>query len=113
MAASVHDIGTQSSYIIKEAFHDALRRYVRAVLECGEQTEESEMLVRSAYEALLKSGSMDDLAWAQDRLARAVANLDDGEYGLIHAHQANFERMVQALRVQMTINKAGNCVRGR
>ncbi len=92
-----------SSYIIREAFHESLRDYVCALLRCGQQMEKSEMLVRSAFESILQSGSVNDIAWAQRRLARAVAALDDGDYGVVHTHQSNFEKMTQALGIQKTI----------
>ncbi len=92
-----------SSYIIREAFHDSLRDYVRALLGCGQQTSESEMLVRSAFESILHSGSESDIEWAQHRLSRTVAALDDGDYATVHPHQSNFEKMIQALGVQKTI----------
>lgn len=92
-----------SSYIVREAFHESLRDYVRALLDCGQQTAESEALVRSAFEAILKSGSVDDIAWAQCRLGRAVVALDDGHYCTVHAHQSNFEKMIQALGIQKNI----------
>ncbi len=92
-----------SSFIIRETFHESLRDYVCALLGCGQQTEESELLVRSAFESILQSGSVSDIAWAQHRLGRAVAALDDGDYGIVHPHQSNFEKMIQALGVQKTI----------
>ncbi len=92
-----------SSYIIREAFHESLRDYVCSLLGCGQQMEESEMLVRSAFESIVQSGSVNDIAWAQRRLARAVAALDDGDYGVVHTHQSNFEKMTQALGIQKTI----------
>ncbi len=93
-----------SSDIMREALHDALRDYVRDVLEGGQQTEETEMLVSSAYNGMIECGSLDDLAWAQDRLGRAVAALDDGDYALVHAHTANFEKMSDALQIRIAIN---------
>ncbi len=92
-----------SSYIIREAFHESLRDYVCSLLGCGQQMEESEMLVRSAFELILQSGSVNDIAWAQRRLARAVAALDDGDYETVYTHQSNFEKMTQALGIQKTI----------
>ena len=92
-----------SSYIIREAFHESLRDYVCSLLGCGQQMEESEMLVRSAFESILQSGSVNDIAWAQRRLARAVAALDDGDYETVYTHQSNFEKMTQALGIQKTI----------
>ena len=101
--------GGPSAYIIREAFHDSLRSYVRAVLECGEQTEESETLLRSAFESILRSGAATDIEWAQHRLGRAIATLDDGDYGIVQPHQSNFEKMLLALRMQKTVCKAINC----
>ena len=92
-----------SSYIIREAFHESLRDYVRALLESGQQTAESEMLVRSAFASILQSNSASDIEWAQRRLARAVAALDVGDYGIVQPHQSNFEKMTQALGIQKTI----------
>ena len=91
------------SNIIREAFHESLRGYVWALLGCGRQTAESEMLVRSAFESILQSGSVNDIAWAQRRLGRAVAALDVGDYGIVYAHQSNFEKMSQALGIQKTL----------
>ena len=101
--------GRPSAYIIREAFHDSLRRYVRAVLECGEQTEESETLLSSAFESILQSGTATDIEWAQHRLGRAIAALDDGDYGIVQPHQSNFEKMLLALRMQKSICNAINC----
>ncbi len=98
-----------SSYLIREAFHEALRDYVCAVLGCGQQSEASERLVRSAFEAILQSGSASNITWAQSRLGRAVAALDDGHYGIVHTHQSNFEKMIQALGIQKTICVATGC----
>jgi hypothetical protein len=92
-----------SSYIIREAFHESLRDYVCALLGSGQQSAASESLVRAAFEAILQSGSVSDIAWAQSRLARAVAALDDGHYGTVHTHQSNFEKMIQALGIQKSI----------
>ncbi len=94
-----------SSHIMREALHDALRDYVREVLEDGQQIKETEMLVSSAYNGMLEFGSLDDLAWAQNRLGRVVAILDDGEYALVHAHAANFEKMSYALQIRMAVNR--------
>ena len=91
-----------SSHIMREALHDALRDYVR---EDGQQIKETEMLVSSAYNGMLEFGSLDDLAWAQNRLGRVVAILGDGEYALVHAHAANFEKMSYALQIRMAVNK--------
>lgn len=95
-----------SAYIIREAFHDSLREYVGAVLECGEQTAESENLLRSAFESILRSGAVNDIAWAQRRLGRAIATLDDGDYEIVQPHQSNFERMIQGLGIQKSVCSA-------
>ncbi len=95
-----------SSYIIREAFHESLRDYVRALLGCGQQSAASERLVRSAFEAILQSGSVNDITWARSRLGRAITALDDGHYGTVHAHQSNFEKMIQALGIQQSICNA-------
>ena len=100
-----------SAYIIREAFHDSLRSYVRAVLECGQQTEESETLLRSAFESILRSGTTTDIEWAQHRLGRAIAALDDGDYGIVQPHQSNFEKMILVLGMQKSICKAIGCAR--
>ena len=103
--------GRPSAYIIREAFHDSLRDYVREVLECGEQTEESETLLRSAFESILQSGTATDIEWAQHRLRRAIVALDDGDYGIVQPHQSNFEKMILALGMQKSICNAINCAR--
>ncbi len=103
--------GRPSAYIIREAFHDSLRSYVCAVLECGEQTEESETLLRSAFESILQSASSTDIEWAQNRLRRAIAALDDGDYGIVQPHQSNFENMIMVLGMQKSICKAIDCAR--
>lgn len=92
-----------SSDIIREAFHESLRDYVGTVLKRGQQSAESESLVRSAFEAILRSGSVDDIAWAESRLGRAISALDDGHYRTVHAHQSNFKMMMQALRMQKSV----------
>ncbi len=98
-----------SAYIIREAFHDSLRSYVRAVLECGEQTEESETLLRSAFESILQSGAATDIEWAEHRLGRAIAALDAGDYGIVQPHQSNFEKMKMVLGMQKSVCNAINC----
>ncbi len=98
-----------SSYIVREAFHDSLRDYIRAVLGCGQQTAESEMLLRSAFGSILQSGSVSDIEWAQHRLGRAIVALDDGDYGTVHPHQSNFERMIQGLGIQKSVCSAFSC----
>ena len=98
--------GQPSSYIIREAFHDSLADYVRAVLRVGQQTAESESLVQSSFKAILESGSVLDIGWAQLRLNRAIVALDVGDYATIHPHQSNFERMIQALGMQKNIRQA-------
>ncbi len=103
--------GRPSTYIIREAFHDSLRHYVRAVLKCGEQTEESETLLRSAFESILQSGTATDIEWAEHRLGRAIAALDDGDYGIVQPHQSNFENMIMVLGMQKSICKAIACAR--
>jgi len=100
-----------SAYIIREAFHDSLRSYVRAVLECGEQTEESEMLLRSAFNSILESGTSADIEWARHRLGRAIVALDEGDYGIVQSHQANFENMIRALGIQKSVCTAISCAR--
>lgn len=95
-----------SSDIIREAFHDALCNYVRAVLGFGQQTAESETLVRSAFKAILESGSANDIEWAQRRLSRTIVALDDGDYATVHQHQSNFEMMIRALGLQKGIRQA-------
>ena len=92
-----------SSDIIREAFHESLRDYVRTVLEQGQQSAESESLVRSAFAAILRSGSVDDIEWVESRLGRAISALDDGHYMTVHAHQTNFKMMIQALGMQKSI----------
>ncbi len=92
-----------SSDIIREAFHESLRDYVGTVLDQGQQSAESESLVRSAFAAILRSGSVDDIAWAESRLGRAISALDDGHYMTVHAHQSNFKMMMQALRMQKSV----------
>jgi len=92
-----------SSCIIREALHESLRDYVRTVLERGQQSAESESLVRSAFAAILRSGTVDDIGWAESRLGRAISALDDGHYMTVHAHQANFKMMIQALGMQKSI----------
>ena len=98
--------GRPSSYIIREAFHDSLCDYVRAVLDVGQQSEESETQVRSAFKAILEAGSVRDIGWAQVRLSRAITALDDGDYATIHPHQSNFENMIQALGMQRGVRQA-------
>ena len=95
-----------SSEIVREAFHESLRDYVRAVLDCGQQSEKSETLVRFAFEAILQSGSVDDIAWAQCRLGRAISALDDGHYVTVQPHQSNFERMIHALGMLKTVRSS-------
>lgn len=95
-----------SSELIREAFHESLRDYVRTVLEQGQQSEDSESLVRSAFSALLRSGSVDDMAWAENRLGRAISALDDGHYMTVHAHQSNFQMMIQALGMQKAVRSS-------
>ena len=92
-----------SSEIIREAFHESLRDYVSTVLKRGQQSADSESLVRSAFAAILRSGSVDDIAWAESRLGRAISALDDGHYMTVHAHQANFKMMMQALGMQKSV----------
>ena len=116
MATASRELGTiasrrPSSYIIREAFHDSLRSYVRAVLEFGEQTAESEALLRSAFEAILQSADPADIEWGQHRLRRAIIALDDGDYGIVQPHQSNFERMVWALGVQKSVCQVINFAR--
>ena len=98
-----------SAYIVREAFHDSLRSYVRAVLERGEQTAESETLLHSAFKSILGSGTTGDIEWAQHRLGRAIMALDDGNYGVVQPHQANFENMIRALGIQKSVCSAINC----
>ena len=92
-----------SSDIIREAFHESLRDYVRTVLEQGQQSAESESLVRSAFAAILRSGSVDDIEWVESRLGRAISALDDGHYMTVHAHQTNFRMMIHALGMQKSV----------
>ncbi len=111
MATASRDLGSitavrPSTDIIREAFHDSLRDYVRAVLGCGQQTAESEKLVASAFESILRSGSSSDISWAQHRLGRAISALDDGDYATVHLHQLNFQKMIQALGIQKTVCSA-------
>ncbi len=97
--------GQPSSYVIREAFHESLRDYVCSLLGRGQQSTASESLLGSAFEAILQSGSAGDIAWAQRRLGRAVAALDDGHYGNVQLHQSNFEKMIRALGIQKTISE--------
>lgn len=92
-----------SSEIVREAFHESLRDYVSTVLEQGQQSADSESLVRSAFAAILRSGSVDDIAWAESRLGRAILALDDGHYMTVHAHQTNFKMMIHALGMQKSV----------
>lgn len=92
-----------SSDIIREAFHESLRDYVSTVLERGQQSADSESLVRSAFAAILRFGSVNDIAWAESRLGRAISALDDGHYMTVHAHQTNFKMMIHALGMQKSV----------
>ena len=92
-----------SSYETRELLHESLRNYVSEVLTKGQQSETTEMFVSTAFEAILASGSVNDIEWTIRRLNRAVTALDEGDYATIHAHQTNFENMVQGLGFQKTI----------
>ena len=91
-----------SSYEMRELLHESLRSYVTEVLAHGHQSKSTEIFVNTAFKAVL-AGSVNDIEWAIRRLNRAVAALDEGDYATIHAHQANFEKMVQGLGFQKTI----------
>jgi hypothetical protein len=94
---------TRSSYENRELLHESLRNYVSEVLTHGLQTKTTEIVISAAFESILKEGSVSDIEWATKRISRAIGALDEGEYSTIHAHQENFERMIQALGFQKTI----------
>ena len=93
----------RSSYENRELLHETLRSYMTEVLANGQQSKTTEMVITSAFESILKTGSANDIEWAIKRISRAIAALDEGDYATIHAHQENFERMIQALGFQKTI----------
>jgi hypothetical protein len=47
--------------------------------------------------------SLNDIAWAESRLGRAISALDDDYYMTVHAHQSNFKMMMQAFGMQKSV----------
>jgi len=92
-----------NSYEVRELLHESLRAYVSEVLTHGHQSETTETLVGKAFSSLLESSSINDIEWAIKRLSRAVGALDEEHYTTIHAHQENFEKMIQGLKMQKSI----------